>query len=253
VSSTTITLTVFLVLMGGAFAGALIRKALPREVVAEDFKEVIRLGSGLIGTLAALVLGLLIASAKSAYDVQHNQVRQITSDIVLLDFTLAHYGPEAHAARDSLRRVVDSVIEQIWHEDRPAGAARSPFQSTEAGEQTYAAVQGLEPKTDAQRSLKARSVGIVADFAQTRTLLYAQSGASIPLPFLAVLVFWLTTIFLSFSLFSRLNSVNIAALVVLAVSASAAIFLILDLSHPFQGLLQLSSDTLRNALPPLGT
>jgi hypothetical protein len=253
VSNTTITVIVFLVLMGGALAGAMIRKALPRELLAEDFKEVIRLGTGLIGTLAALVLGLLIASAKSAYDVQSNQVRQITSDIVLLDFTLEHYGPEAHTARDLLRRVVDPLIEQIWHENRPAGRAQSYFQSTEAGEATYAAVQGLEPKTDAQRSLKTRALSIVADFAQTRTLLYAQSDSSIPMPFLAVLVFWLTTIFLSFSLFSRLNATSIAALVVLALSASAAIFLILGLSTPFQGLLQLSSDTLRSALPPLGT
>jgi hypothetical protein len=205
----------------------------------------------LIGTLAALVLGLLIASAKSSYDIQSNQVRRITSDIVQLDLILAHYGPGAHHSRELLRNLTDPLIDRIWHEGRTEGQ-RAHYQSTDAGEETYAAVQGLTPDTEEQRSLKTRALDVVSDLAQTRTLLYAQSGNSIPKPFLAVLVFWLTTIFLSFSLFSRLNSTSIAALVVLALSASAAIFLILGLSTPFEGLLQLSSDPLRDALSPLG-
>ena len=249
--TTTITAIVFLVLMAGGLAGAALRRALPRDDLADDSKEVVRLGTGLIGTLAALVLGLLIASAKSSYDIQSNQVRKITSDIVQLDLILEHYGPQAHGARELLRRLVDPLIARIWNEGRSDGQ-RSHYQSTDAGEETYAAVQGLTPDTDAQRALKARALDVVSDLAQTRTLLYAQNGNSIPKPFLAVLVFWLTTIFLSFSLFSRLNSTSIVALVVLALSASAAIFLILGLSTPFEGLLQLSSDPLRYALSPLG-
>jgi hypothetical protein len=251
-TTTTITALVFLVLMAGGLAGAGVRRALPRDDLADDSKEVVRLGTGLIGTLAALVLGLLIASAKSSYDTQSNQVRRITSDIVQLDLVLAHYGPEARSVRARLRGVVEPMIERIWREGRAATTRREAFESTEAGEDTFAAVQGLAPETDSQRSLKSRALDVVADLSQTRTLLYAQGGNSIPKPFLAVLVFWLTTIFLSFSLFSRLNSTSIVALVVLALSASAAIFLILGLSTPFEGLLQLSSDPLRYALSPLG-
>src|SRR6516164_9208815 len=109
-----------------------------------------------------------------------------------------------------------------------------------------------DPETDAQRSLKTRALQITADLAQTRLLLFAQADSSIPMPFLAVLVLWLTIIFASFGLFSRLNPIVIAALFIFALSASGVIFLLLELGQPFEGLLQISSAPLRNALAPLG-
>jgi hypothetical protein len=110
----------------------------------------------------------------------------------------------------------------------------------------------LSPQTEAQRALKARAVQLATDVAQTRLALFVQSDNSIPMPFLVVLVFWLTIIFASFSLFSRLNPTLIAVLFVFALSASGAIYLILEMGQPFSGLMQISSAPLRNALAPLG-
>jgi hypothetical protein len=116
----------------------------------------------------------------------------------------------------------------------------------------YAKIQGLSPQNDGQRTLKAQAIQATTDLTQTRLLLFEHADRSLPMPFLVVLVFWLGIIFASFSLFSPLNPTLIAALFVFALSASGAIFLILELSQPFSGLMQISSAPLRNALAPLG-
>ncbi len=238
-------------MMGGAFVGALLRNVLPGRVLTEDTREVVKLGAGLVGTMSALVLGLLIASAKSSYDAQSNQVREMTADIVLLDLLLKQYGPEANTARGHLRDAVGPMVERIWQADRRDGASAGPFQATAAGEAAFAEIQKLAPKNDAQTSLKGRVIGISTEMARTRMLLFEHSRNSIPMPFLVVLVFWLTMIFMSFSLFSRLNLTVVAVLFVVALSASAAIFLILGMSEPFAGPMRIPSAPMGHALAPL--
>jgi hypothetical protein len=131
--------------------------SLPGHHLSEDRKDVIKLGTGLIGTIAALVLGLLIASAKSSHDTQNSQVRQISADIILVDLHLAQYGPEARTARDLLRRAIGPVVERIWREGSSQSAKDAPCESSRAAEVAYAAIRELSPQTDAQRSLKARA------------------------------------------------------------------------------------------------
>jgi hypothetical protein len=245
-------MVVSLIALAVILGGALVGMALPGHHLTEDTKDVVRLGTGLVGTIAALVLGLLIASAKSSYDTQNSQVRQITANIILVDLLLEQYGSEARMARDLLRRAVSPLVDRIWHEGSSQSAKDAPFEGNRAAEAAYAAIQELSPQNDAQRSIKARALQISTDAAQTRLLLFTQAGNSIPMPFLAVLVLWLTIIFASFGLFSRLNPTAVAVLFVCALSASGAIFLILELGQPFEGLLQISSAQLRSALAPLG-
>jgi hypothetical protein len=68
----------------------LLRRVLPEHHLSTDSKDVVKLGMGLIGTMAALVLALLIASAKSSFDTQSNEVMEMSADFMLLDRTLAH-------------------------------------------------------------------------------------------------------------------------------------------------------------------
>jgi hypothetical protein len=242
---------VFAIVFGGVFAGAYLRNALPKHHLEDSAKDVVRLGTGLLATIAGLVLGLLIASANSTYDTQSGQVRRLTADIILLDTFLEQYGPEARPAREFMRRAITPLVERIW---RTSGSTSSPlgqFQATAEAESAYAEILKLAPSTDMQRANKARAIEIISDVSQTRLLLFVQADSSIPTPFLAVLVCWLAIIFASFSLFSRLNPTLIAALFVFAWSAAGAIFLILELSKPFSGLLQISSEPLRSALAPL--
>ena len=251
-SSIAVSLVVFVALIGGVLLGALIRNLGHSSKLDEPSREVIKLGTGLLGTLAALVLGLLIASAKGSYDTQVSQVRKLTGDVVLLDLILAQYGPEAHTARGRLRGALGEATDAIWRENSSTGATRGPFKTTAAGEDAFAKIQELEPQNDAQRAFKNRAVDVSTDLLRTRAFLFEQAGSAIPAPFLAVLVFWLAIIFMSFSLFARLNRTVIVVLLILALSVSGAIFLMLDLSEPFTGALRISSAPLRNALAPLG-
>jgi hypothetical protein len=250
VSPIAISLIAFAVILGGAFAGTLFRRALPGDHLANDAKDIIRLGAGLIGTIAALVLGLLIASAKSSYDTQSSQVQHLTADVVLLDQLLAQYGPEARPIRELVRQALGPLVERVWQETS-AAAKNEPFAAIAASEAAFAKIGELAPQTDAQRSLKDRAVQVSTDIARTRLALFVQAGSSVPVLFLAVLVFWLAIIFASFSLFVRLNPTLVTALVVFALSASAALFLILEMSQPFVGLMKIPSAPLRNVLSPL--
>jgi hypothetical protein len=248
-----VSLVAFVIIMGGAFTGSALRKALPDDHLADDAKDIVRLGTGLVGTIAALVLGLLIASAKSSYDTQLGQVQRLTADIVLLDQLLAQYGPEARPIRDLMRQATGPLVERLWRERRSNAAKNEPFTATGVADAAFARIGQLAPQNDAQRSFKARAIEASTDLAQTRLALFVQASNSIPMPFLAVLIFWLAIIFASFSLFSPLNSTLVAALVVFALSAAAALFLILEMGEPFTGLMEIPSAPLRNALAPLAS
>jgi hypothetical protein len=243
----------FMCISGGVLLGMFLRNTLAEHHLSTDAKDVVRLGTGLIGTIAALVLGLLIASAKSSYDTQSTQIQQMTANIVLLDRLLAQYGPETGAARDLLRRSVVILVDRMWRDNNSDLAKTAPFEASAASEAFYAKLQELSPQNDSQRSLQARAIQISTDIAQTRLLLFAQTNNSIPMPFLVVLIFWLTIIFASFSLFARPNTIVIGSLLIFALSAAGAIYLILELSQPFAGLMQISGAPLRNALTPLSS
>jgi hypothetical protein len=81
--------------------------------------------------------------------------------------------------------------------------------------------------------------------------LLSQPPDSLSRPFIAVLVLWLCFIFASFSMSSKANPTLVAVLLICGFTAATAIYLILELGQPFEGLLQLSSKALRHALPPL--
>ena len=243
----------FVCISGGALLGMFLRNRLAGHHLSTDAKDVVRLGTGLIGTIAALVLGLLIGSAKSSYDAQSTQIKQMTANIILLDRFLEEYGPETGAIRNLLRRGVVILADRMWRENNSDSAKAAPFEASAAGEAFYLKLQELSPQNDFQRSLQARAIQLSTDIAQTRLLLFAQMGNSIPMPFLVVLIFWLTIIFASFSLFAQPNAIVVGSLFIFALSAAGAIYLVLELGQPFAGLMQISSTPLRNALTPLGS
>jgi hypothetical protein len=242
----------FVCVLCGSALGMVLRNLLPGHHLSPDAKDVVRLGAGLVGTIAALVLGLLIASAKNTFDTQNTQINQTTANIILLDQLLAQYGPEAVPVRQSMRNNVSAFADRIWRENSTVLAKPGPFEATTEAEAFYSRLQQLAPQNDAQRSLQSRAIQISTDLAQTRLLLFAQRDNSIPMPFLIVLIFWITIIFVSFSLFAEPNPIVIGSLLIFALSAAGAIFLVLELNQPFSGLMQLSSAPLRNALTALG-
>jgi len=246
-------LMAFAIIFAGCFIGVFIRNAVPEHHLSADTKDVVRLGTGLIGTIAGLVLGLLISSANGTYDTQSAQVKQVIAGIVLLDRTLALYGPEAESARKLLRQTVGTLADRFWRENGSDPAKTAPFVESASAVSLYDEILKMKPGTEAQRLLQAKALDATTDLAKTRLLLFARAGRSIPVPFLVVLISWLTIIFASFSLFAEHNATSIAALCIFALSASGALFLILELSQPFTGLMMISEEPLRNALAPLGS
>jgi Protein of unknown function (DUF4239) len=240
----------FACIFGAALLGMRLRAALPEHQLSAETKDSVRLGMGLVATMAALLLGLLVASAKSSYDTQKSEVTQMAAKLVFLDRVLAHYGPEATETRELLRRATERVIDHMWPDKGFQQAQVDP--SASPADVLYDSIQKLSPKDDVQRALKSQALGIAVDLGQARWLLFEQGGSSISTPMLVVVLFWLAIIFLSFGLFAPSNKIVIATLFLAALSVSGAIFLILELDRPFGGLIQIPSEPMRKALSHLG-
>jgi hypothetical protein len=218
--------------------------------VGADSLDAVKMGMGLVATLSALVLGLLVASAKSSYGAQSSELTEMSSKIVLLDRVLAHYRPEATEVRDLLHSSVARALDQMWSKDRTSSSQLEPRSA--GGEALFDKIQTLSAKDEAQRSLKAQALSIAMSIGQTRWLMYEQGAASISMPLLIVLVFWLTALFISFGLFAPHNATVVASLLISALSVSGAILLILEMYAPYAGLIQVSRAPLRAALAYLG-
>jgi hypothetical protein len=247
-SSLEVAVTIFCCLFGGALAGMALRGVIPQHHLDSDTRDLIKLSVGLIGTMAALVLGLLVASTKSSYDTKASELASMAGNVILLDRMLAHYGPEAADARATLRATV-AGIEEGSSRNRLEQLGRAAHLDREV---LLDRIQDLTPHTDTQRSLKSSAESLAIALGQTRWLLFTQSGSSISTPFLVIVVFWLTVLYLSFGLFAPLNGTALTTLVVSALSVAGAMLLILDLDHPFSGLMQIPDTPLRNALAVLG-
>lgn len=241
-----------IVMLAGAGIGILLRRRLPSHHLNEHAKDVVRLGSGLVATITALVLGLLITSAKNAYDSQRNEVRQIAAKSVLLDNQLKRYGPEALQARALQRQAMAPMIDRIWGQHAIKSTTGAPYQPGVEGDLVYAAIEALVPKNEAQHNLKLRALATTSAITESRVLLFEESEAGLPTMLLVVVVFWLTILFAGFTLFSPINPTSASVLMIIALSGAGAIFLILEMNHPFSGVMQISSAPLREALGVLG-
>jgi hypothetical protein len=235
-------------LCGGIVLGLVLRARLPEHHLSPDSKDIIKVAVGLIATMSALVLGLLVGSAKSSFDTQKTAFTQMSAKLIVLDRILAHYGSETKEVREILRSGSTMMLEKVWKESL-GPTELAPIVGNEV---LYDKLQQLLPKTDAQRSLQQTALSLALELGQSRWLLFQQSGTSISTPFLVVVVFWLTIIFASFGLFAPINATTVVTLVLCAASVAGAIFLILELDRPFDGMLRISPEPLRNALARMG-
>jgi hypothetical protein len=244
-----ISLVSFGCIFGGILIGMFLRSVLPEHHLSDESKDAVKLGIGMIATLAALVLGLLIASAKGHFDTMNNGLAQTSSKIILLDRTMAYYGPETKEARDLLRLSVASAIDQLWPKERTQHKEYKDFNPKTGLKELQEMLWQLSPKNETQRYLQSQALQISGSIAEVRWLLTEQQEqSSLPMPFFVMLVFWLVIIFFGFGMLSPPNATVITILLVCSLSAAGALYMILELDHPYGGLIEISSSTLRSAL-----
>jgi hypothetical protein len=249
VSAFGVSAIVFACLFGGALLGIWLRFSLPQHHMSEDSRRLFQLGLGIIGTMAGLVLGLLVGSSTASYNAQRSELLDLSSKVVLLDRMLMHYGPEAIPVRRSIRDAVQQTLNQIWPQEGVVGPQLDP--SAGRGEVVLGKLADLTPKNDLQRLLKPQAISLALNIAQERWLMFEQNGSGLSAPLLVLLVFWFTITFIGFGLFSPPNATVIVALGLCALAVSGAIFVMNEMYTPFQGLMQISSAPLRETLAHL--
>ena len=249
-SSNATGLLVFASIFGSALLGLFLRTLLPEEHLSGETKDSVKVAMGLVATMAALILGLLVASAKDAYDKEASGVTQMAAKIVFLDRILANYGSETQPIRDLFHHSVENMMARMWPDQASQKAQLDP--SASKGEALYAALQQLKPQNETQTALKAQALSTAVDLGQLRWLEFEQSNTSMSTPMLVILAFWLAILFISFGLYSPSNITVVIALMLAALSVSGAIFLIQELSTPFNGVLQISNASFIDAIAHLG-
>jgi hypothetical protein len=205
---------------------------------------------GLVATMVALVLGLLIASAKGFYDTQNTEMTEAAANIVLLDRLLVHYGPEAKDARAVLRATVANLAERTWRRDEQGNKHFDP--AAVSGEAIWDKIQELTPANEHQQALRTQALSLAVQLGRIRWLMFEQKSSALPRPLLVIMVAWLTLLFISFGLFIRPNATVVISLLASSLAVCSAIFLILEMFQPYVGLIQVSDAPLRAALAQLG-
>jgi hypothetical protein len=241
----------FLCTFGGALLGMWLRTALPEHHVDDKSRNAINTGVGLIAAMSALVLGLITASAKSSYDSVDTAVRATAVDILTLDRVLARFGPEAGGVRGDLKQILERRVDAIWPRVPAAPVRLDPQGSLTAAESFIERIRDLKPHTRSQETLQPRALELAESLLKERWMVVAEGSRTIPLPFLLILLLWLTLTFASFGLSAPNNVTVIAVLFVCALSIASALFLVLEMDTPFEGWLKVSAQPMRYALSHL--
>lgn len=238
----------FTCISSGIFVGVVLKRFLPVSHLTNDSRDTIKVGAGAIASLTALVIGLLVGSAKTSYDAIDRGVVHFSAKLMHLDRLLMSAGPEADGIRKDLKQYVIRSKKLIWpegtsdHQDLP-GLARS----TQL-ENIWSRISELPARTESQKQLIQQALHVIDDLKQSRWIMVEESHGSLPIVFLVVLLLWLFLHYLSFSLIAPNNATTITVLLVCAISMSSAIFLIMELNSPMHGLIQISSAPVEKAL-----
>jgi hypothetical protein len=238
--------------LGSGLVGLSLRSVIPEQHLHEESLGMVRLCAGVLATLAALVLGLLVASAKSNYDRVNDEVTQAATAIMLLDRTLAQFGPQTDEARALLRAAVATAASTVFSKQGRGVADLDDPQSLAVGEKLEAQIRTLPAENEMQRTLQAHALELSNEVAKMRLLTITQAQGSIPAMFLVVLVLWLAIMFAGFGLVSARNPTVIVTLFLCAVSLAGAVFMIEELNRPLDGLMRISSAPIHYALEHIG-
>jgi len=210
------------------------------------------LATAFVATLSALVLSLLVSSAQASFDTFDDELTRNAASVIMLDRTLDEYGPQTDDIRTSIKAAYARRIELLFSAAVAASEKVDGSRAIALEENIDTRLRALSPVGTVQQGLQARALEINSEINKTRALIHVQREDSIPTALLVVLGGWSALIFTTFGLFAPRNAVVVGALLACALSASGAVFLILEMNSPFNGLITLSSAPMHEALLHLG-
>ncbi len=239
-------------IFSGTLVGLALSRVVPGHHLTADSKEAVKLGAGMISMMGALVLGLLVSSAKSNFDRTSAAVTEGAAKVILLDRVLAQYGPETREVRAQFRQALAARVEALWSKEAPTPATLKTLERGNAMERLLVTLRELKPQTDAQRALLAQAVSLGNELLLSRWVQIEQAQVPLPVPFFVIMLFWLTLLYLCFGLLAPRNLTVISVMFVGALALATALFLILEMNSPMDGAIRVSGAPMRNALEHLG-
>jgi hypothetical protein len=242
------TLITVAALCGGGLFGSFLRDRLPDHHFCDDSKDIIKMASGMIATLVALVIGLLVSSAKSSFDQANDGLTQAGAKLILLDRTLSRYGQEALPIRLRMKDSVKGVIARLWPSGTAPREGMDAIEKNSQFDELQDLIAQLSAKDEMHRSIRAQALQTCNELGQSRWLMIEKAQTALPTPFLVMLIFWLTVLFTSLGLLAPRNLTTITCLFVCALSMAGAILLMMEMNHPFEGVIQASPAPLLKAV-----
>src|SRR5579871_4383111 len=143
-SSITASILVAVCIFSGGLIGLNLHRILPKHHLTKETTDVIKLGTGMLSVLASLVLGLLIATAKTSRDSTQQSIQTYAAELALLNEVLRDYGGDAAKPHQQLRAYITRFMTETWP---PNGD--SPVLGSDQGAQVL-----LEHVREAIRALK---------------------------------------------------------------------------------------------------
>lgn len=247
-----VALIIFLFIFCSALLGLYLRTLLPANHLDDDSIGTVKLATGMIATMAALVLGLLISSAKNSFDTVSTSVTRSAANVILLDRMLAQYGPQTQEIRGTLKQMLAGAVQQLASGDPEQVEKLHGAETLERAESLERKLENLSPQNDMQRRLQARAIELFNSALDVREVGVLQSATSTPAALLITLVFWLCIIFGAFGLLTPANATVVIALFLGTLCTSIAIFLILEMNTPLDGMVTVSLSPMHQALAILG-
>lgn len=244
---TGIGLIAFICIFGAGLLGFALSGFVPESHKTEETRKTVHNLMSIVALLAALVLGLLVASTKSSFDVRSQEIQQFSANLTLLDRELAHFGQDAVKMREMLRAFTTRKIAQTWT-DRGPDLARDTAESVQLIDEIEGAIRMFAPVDEAHILGRKNALDIVRELKRTSRLLSVQQINTTPRPFLIVFVFWLSALFLTHTIFAPFNGTVVVAVFIGALSVSVAINLIFDMDRPFTGFIKVSPVPMQQAL-----
>lgn len=244
-----VTTLIALACMGaGVLLGSFLRLRLPDQHLRDDSKDVVKTATGMIGTLVALVIGLLVSAANASFDQANAGVTQAGAKIILLDRLLVRYGPATAEIRSRLRQSVAASIERVWPITAGPKGGVGAIEEGTALEDIQEIIRQLAAKDEMSRSIQSQAFDVCKGLSESRWLMIEQAQTPTPAVFLVMLIFWLTVLFTGLGMLAPGNATTYFCLAICAVSMAGAILLILEMNRPMEGMIRVSPAPLYKAL-----